>query len=490
MNINYLLEKIIKLTLGQKIFIAGGPVRDWLLERSVMDIDLVIDSMAIELARSFANKTGGTFVLLNEKEDVARVIIDNFSFDFSIFRKAATTIVEDLSHRDFTINAMAIPVKEVMHHIRLTENGLSMNKAELFKKLIDPFCGRPDLYNRIIKSVSVENLIDDPLRMLRAFRFKAVLDFSIEPHTLDFIYKNSKLILMASPERINYELTKIMKSSKAGCVAKDLYDAGLLSAIIPEIKELRGIEQPGFHHLDCLEHCLATVNTMDRLIKDPCIKFSSCNVIKKWLISNKKKIPWLKWAALLHDFGKPQQKNIKKNGRVTFYNHDKKGAEIVKGVASRLRWSKDQASFVYLLVRMHMRPFHLLNDLRKQGPSRRALRRLLEKTGTEYPALFLLAMADSMAGCGPMKPKELDHEISLLFNRVHGFYLKRLKPVKKCPPLLTGKDVMNIFSLRPGPMVGKALKAVEALRIEGIVRSKDEAISWLKEHFPNDLSVS
>ena len=132
-----------------------------------------------------------------------------------------------------------------------------------------------------------------------------------------------------------------------------------------------------------------------------------------------------------------------------------------------------------------MRPFHLLPDFRAGGPSRRALRRLLEKTGPHYPALFLQAMADSMAGCGPLKPEGLDAELAGLAARVHSFYKKRMQPVKKAPRLLTGKDIMEHFNMEPGPEIGLLLKAVEAARIEGKISDRSSAISLVKAMLEN-----
>ncbi len=490
LELKALFQKIKFLSNEGAVFIAGGPIRDWLMGRSTNDIDLVVPKGAIAMARAFSSETGGAFVLLDEDEDVARVVLDGFSFDFSGFRKGALEIEQDLSHRDFTMNAMAVPLEEIAPKVAVVPPGLVVPKDVLTKYLIDPFDGQGDIERRIIKAVSLSNLQEDPLRMLRAFRFKAILDFSIHQRVLDLVKGKALLLKSCAAERINYELERIMATDQAGRVFKGLFEVGLLEVIIPEIRGLEGVEQPGFHHLDVLGHCLETISTMDILVGDPCSKFSSCAPIKQWLKANEHLIPYLKWAAFLHDFGKPSKKGMREDGRVTFYNHDKKGADMAVEISRRLRWSRTATLFVQTLVRMHMRPFHLLNDLRKGGPTKRAMRKLLEKIESAYPALFLLAMADSMAGCGPMKPKELDGQLSELFDRIQDFYLKRLVPASKAPPLVNGRDIMALFSIGPGPLVGEALRAVEAQRIEGVLKTRDEAIAWLKEHFPDELSVS
>ncbi len=486
----YLLENIVHLLEGQPVFIAGGPVRDWLLGRPVTDVDLVLPRRAVEVALAFSAHTGGAFVLLDRQEDVARVVLKGFTFDFSGFRKAAEDIREDLGCRDFTINAMAVPLSSAIVGLKADDEGLLAEKAFLAPLLIDPMGGRQDLEERIIRSVAARNLVEDPLRMLRAFRFRALLDFSIHLKLVGFIKEHSHLIHRSSPERINYELELIMGTHRAGRCFRELFETGLLQEILPEIREAEGVEQPGFHHLDVLGHCLETVACLDRLVEDPCIKFSMCDTFRNWLTENTSGVPYLKWAGLLHDFGKPARKGVREDGRVTFYNHDRQSAEMAGDIARRLRWSRSHGGFVEKLVQMHMRPFHLLNDLRKGGPSRRAMRKLLQGIESDYPALFLLAMADSMAGCGPLKPAGLDRELSLLFERIHDFYKKRLVPTRKAQPLLNGRDVMELFSIPPGPLVGQALRAVEARRIEGTISTRQEAEDWLKTHFPHDLSDS
>ncbi len=485
-----LFEKILHLSGKGHLYVAGGPVRDWLLERPVLDIDLVLPGGAVEAARAFSSRTGGAFVLLDADEDVARVVLGGFSFDFSSFRRGTETIEEDLAQRDFTINAMAAPLEPLIPFFKQAGPGLLVEKDQLHRVIIDPYGGQRDLGNRLIRVLSPENMEDDPLRMLRAFRFRALLDFSIHEVLLELVSRRAHLIHRSASERTNYELELIMATSRAGRTLVELFETGLLQEIVPEVKEAKGVEQPGFHHLDVAHHCLETVSCLDRLVEDPCIRFSDCKVFSEWLGKNRHRIPYMKWAGLLHDFGKPSRKGLREDGRVTFYNHDRQGAQMAARIARRLRWSKAEASFVQALVRMHMRPFHLLNDLRKGGPSRRAMRKLLQETDSDYPALFFLAMADSMAGCGPMKPEGLDRELSLLFDRIHAFYQKRLLPARETPPLLNGRDIMEFFLIGPGPLVGKALRAVDAARIEGIVRTREEALSWLKARFPDELPES
>jgi poly(A) polymerase len=469
------------------VFVAGGPVRDWLLGREALDVDLVIAKDAIRCAGDFAADTGGRLVLLDEDEGVARVVFPDIAFDFSQYREGARTLEGDLAQRDFTINAMAIPLDSALELLGSEPVGEAEGPGRkrpiperVKKELIDPQRGLSDLGNGIIRAIGRANLQSDPLRLLRAHRFRAQLDFAIEQTTGAWITELSDTIRTVAPERINHELHLIMASEQASRAVCEMAGNALLFQILPELAPTAGVRQPGFHHLDVLDHSLATVGEIERLLAHSGTKFSSDAPIEEWIAGNRGKIPALKWAGLLHDVGKPESKG-EKGERTTFYQHDQAGAEIVERLGRRLRWSRRETSFAAGLVRLHMRPFHLLNDLRRNGPTKRAMRRLLMEAGSDYPALFILAMGDSMAGCGPLKPPELDTELSLLWERIHGFYLNKLQPAATSPRLLTGHDIQEIFGLSPGPLIGEALEALADAQIEGAVNSRKEAAAWLSE---------
>ncbi len=476
-------KEMLELASSHPLYWAGGPVRDLLLSRPILDIDLVLPEGAVEAARAFAENVHGTLVVLDETHGVARVVAQGAILDFSQFRQGAENIEQDLCKRDITINAIALDAATA---IELLERCVKFEKIphDSEAKLIDPCGGISDLYSRVIRAISTDNLRSDPLRLLRVFRFMAELDFRVEEHTLQDITALAPAISAAAPERITSEITHIMNSPRAGDAFRQMASCTLLHTLLPEIKEMEGVEQPGFHHLDVLEHCFETLSCMDRLVERPSIKFREPEQFTNWTARYRNLVPALKWTAFMHDWGKPARKG-EKNGRVTFYNHDRTGAEMARSAGRRLKWKKEDMAFTALMVELHMRPFHLLPDFRAGGPSRRALRRLLEKTGPHYPALFLQAMADSMAGCGPLKPEGLDAELAGLAARVHSFYKKRMQPVKKAPRLLTGKDIMEHFNMEPGPEIGLLLKAVEAARIEGKISDRSGAISLVKALLEN-----
>ncbi|MGC9022194.1 MAG: CCA tRNA nucleotidyltransferase, partial [Dissulfurimicrobium sp.] len=469
-DMSLILDELRAVSQTYEVYVAGGPVRDWLLGRRCADIDLVVPRDALKTASSFAGFTGGAFVPLDAEEGVARVVFSGLVLDFSQFRHGAATICEDLKERDFTINAMAVSLDKVLCLL----DSVAQPSARLDTFLIiDPTGGLYDLENGRIKAISLKNLQDDPLRVLRAYRFQAQLGFELESDTVKWIDQARDGLLSVSSERISYELRLIMTTGRAAGVFAEMAQGGLLFLLFPELKAMEGVDQPGFHHLDVLGHSLETLRAVEELIMDPCVKFTSCSALTDWVVQNQEKVVCLKWAALFHDVGKPVCRG-KKNGRVTFYHHDETGAALIMGIGRRLKWPRRDTDFAVRLVGLHMRPFHLLGDLRRGGPSLRAMRRLVMEIEADYPALFLLAMADSIAGCGPLKPPELDFELSILWERVHEFYVGRLAQLRQKKRLLTGHDVIAHFDLRPGPLIGRALDAVEEARLEGIVGSTDE----------------
>ncbi len=469
------LKGLESLASSMEVYVAGGAVRDWLLHRESMDLDLVVSDRAIDLARDFARDIGGTFVLLDEREEIARVISHGSIVDFTCYRNGAHTIEEDLYHRDFSINAMALP---------LSVAALVIDSAMAIptQDIIDPIGGLADLENQTIRAISLENLVSDPLRLLRAFRFRSQLDFEIEQQTQTHIQGLSDMIVSVASERIEHELRLIMESERASRTLREMFQSGLLQPILPEIIPMDGMAQPGFHHLDCLSHSFAALEAIEVIIADPCQKFPLCRPIETWIRENLDRVPELKWASFLHDIGKPSCRRRKKD-RLTFYRHDHVGSAMTLEIGERMRWPKKKTMFVARLVRLHMRPFHLLKDFRHGGPSKRAMRRLLKETGPDYPALFLLAMADSMAGCGPLKPPDLDTVLAGLWEKIHAFYQELLRPIERRPRLLTGHDIQRIFGLSPGPIIGEAIDALEEAQVEGIVDTQKEAITWLRAWF-------
>jgi len=282
-----------------------------------------------------------------------------------------------------------------------------------------------------------------------------------------------------SNERVAHELDLIMTSQRAYPAFVQMAATGLLFEILPELQVGVGMEQPSSHHLDVFAHLLETLHQMERIQREPERFFARhAAILQSWLEEKKHRCQ-LMWAALLHDVGKPVTfaLNEEKGGRITFYNHDLQGADIFSSIAARLRWSKEDASIVAELIAGHMRPFFLANNQRQGGLSLKACLRLVRKVDQLLPALFVLAMADALAGKGEGSPENMEDELVDLFERLWQVRQEHVIPVQSAPPLLSGNDLITVLQLEPGPLFREILEHIEEARMEHLISTRKQALA-------------
>jgi poly(A) polymerase len=449
-----------------EVYVTGGAVRDWLSSVLADDLDITVAGDGIAAARYLAAETGGAFVMLDEQEGVARVVIDDLSVDISSFREGTDDIVADLCRRDFSINAMAVAVDS------------AGTLAEPYT-VIDPLGGVNDIRSELVRAPSADVFDNDPLRLLRAYRFTALLDFSLEPQTADWIREKSQLISRPAPERISSELDKIMASSLAAATCRQLYDSGLLAEIFPELILGAGLDQPASHHLDVFEHNMAALVAMEKIVAEPAEYFPKHPEHFLEYLALADRPIYLKWAALFHDLGKPETHIIREDGRSTFYNHDRAGAKIFSAIGRRMRWSRERLRVVSALIGLHMYPFHLCNAEKQTGITPRACLRLVKSAAEDLRGLFLLTMADSLASQGPLRPPAMEKDLAALYAKVDLVYNESIKPALAAP-LLTGKDLIAI-GLQPGPLFGRILDELEQGQVAGEVTDRQQALSLARD---------
>ena len=460
---------------GQPMYVAGGPVRDWLLGVAARDLDFTVPAGAVLCAREVSALLGGTFVLLDEGEDVARVVWQGLTLDFSGFRNHTTSIADDLGQRDFTINAMAV----LFAPDTCTLASLTV---------IDPLGGMADLAQKRIRTPAVANLLADPLRLLRAYRFAATLDFAIDPQTEAAIAGHGGLLLQTAMERVAYELGLIMGSVHAWQTISRMAEGGLLWVVFPELVAGRGLYQPASHHLDVFGHSLEALRCLEKIMLEPEGYFPGQGGLFREAAQGRRGA-LLKWAALFHDLGKPETHRLIAE-KITFYNHDQAGAAIFEGIAERLHWPKDDRNRVARLIGLHMWPFHLSNARLRTGISRKACLRLVKAVGDDLAGLFLLAMADSLAGQGPGKPLGMEENLAALMREVHGVYEDYIRPVFARPPLVTGHDLIGVFGLEPGPVFKEILEGLITAQVEGLVADREQALAWVKTFLKAEASAT
>lgn len=460
-----LADKIADANLG--LFLAGGTVRDVILGRKPTDIDLTVPQGALSLASQFAEMTDGTYVLLDEREKTARVVLPDCQVDFTEFRSGSKSIEEDLRLRDLTINAMGVFLPAGFDDGSLP--------------VIDPVGGYEDLKKGIIRFAGKRSVADDPLRMLRAYRFAGYFGFLIEPESRRAVAEHFGLIQQVSAERISYELNIIFGVRKTARILHWMDEDGLLKAVFPEIEEMHRINQFGYHHLDVYNHSLLTLDWMERLQAEPSLYFPpSCVKDVLEYLEGQDRPSLLRWAALFHDLGKPKTFQ-KLDEKFAFHNHDQVGSAIFIEIARRLKWSTKDTRFVEKLISLHMRPFHLANVLRPRELTDRAVSRLVREVDNDIPGLFLLAMADSLAGSGPTKPLDSEQLLLELFEKTMQVSRERIRLLHSLPRLVTGDDLIGIFHLEPGPFFRELLEELEDARLAGIVTTRSEALDWVEK---------
>jgi len=509
-NLPATLAKISHLLAIQKRqgYIVGGFVRDWLLERKTNDIDIAVSGAAITIARQVAEEIGGKFVLLDDVNNVARVVViedeqprgtsqnqelrgAEWHFDFSPF---TGDIESDLARRDFTINAMALELSQFVTASTATKVSSRKSASPLTEKqsplkLLDPFSGEEDLRNKIVRGVSEQIFETDAARLLRAVRLAAELDFTIEPKTEYLIRRYSQAITEVPGERVREELLRLLTLPRAAYHLRYLDNLGLLLALIPELAESKGVEQPTVHFWDVFEHSLQTVAAIEFLIRESDWEYSNdamlstvpwSDVIERHLSqevssgSNHKVL--LKLAGLFHDIAKPMTKSIDDTGRARFLGHTKQGAAMTANILERLRFSNREIRLVESLVYHHLRPVQMANE---EFPTQRAIYRYFRDTDDAGIDILFLALADYLASRGPLASMEEWKKHCQLINYIMAEHEKqqaKILPVK----LIDGHDIMNNFDLSPGPLIGKLLVIVNEAHASGELSTKEEALALVR----------
>jgi poly(A) polymerase len=446
-----------------EVFLVGGTVRELALGGTSPDLDLAVSHRTLELAQDLARALDGTYVLLDEKERTARVVAGRDILDLAEFR--GPTLVEDLKGRDFTINAMALNVAALL--------------AGSPPELIDPCGGLADLAARQVRMVAKGNLAYDPLRLLRAYRFAATHGFVVTPETEAAIQSLVPNISGVAGERLHYELFQLLPAPRAVRVLRQMDRVGLLARILPEIADMKGVPQNGYHHLDVFEHSLETVAQLEEVLNAPTRFFRDLAPAIQEKAAVPARAAVLKVAALFHDVGKPQVQERRVNpDRYTFYYHERVGVEIFQRAAKRLRFSQAQTKAVTHYITWHMRPFLLLPLFIRGELTVRAMGRLVKAAKGEVAGCFALAMADSLAGQGPQKPPDSDRRLAELAEAAWNFYQERFAPAQ-LPRLITGDDLCGL-GLSPGPDFRRLLAAVEEAQWEGEVSTREEALALVR----------
>jgi len=482
---------------GGPIWLVGGYVRDLLLGRQTNDLDFTVPAEAIPLARAVANHFGGAFFILDERLDMGRAVLREAEQPLivDICRLRGDDLEADLALRDFTINAMALDL------------------CADPPMLIDRYGGRRDLAARLVRAVGEKGFQRDPVRTLRAVRLAAELGFRLEEETAAWIRRDALRLAWAPMERVRYEMVRIMDIPGAADHLRALDSLNLLEMVLPEVVDLQGVEQPPPHYLDVYEHSLETVRQLEWVLEvikgaegterrtqhprrntqhetrnpsqvedvlrtglTPFIADLQAHLAQPTSAERTRGM-MLKWAALLHDLGKPKARTEEPNGRIRFLHHPRIGAGLAAHVLQRLRFNNTEVRWVKTIIRQHMRPLLLA---REPSLTRRAIYRFFRHAGEAGADICLLSLADHLATWGPnLRAEEWGRLVQIVSRLLDAYFTEH--EMRVAPrPLLSGQELQEHFGLAEGPRIGALLEALREAQAMGEVCTRGDALAFVR----------
>lgn len=464
---------------GIKGYLVGGSIRDSVLKRDIDDIDIAIAENALDFSPELAKLLNGKYIPMDKENKVARIILKDAA-TAKIQHIDVSTIInnieDDLSRRDFTINAIAIPLENISAQICNSD-------------IIDPFNGLDDIRENILRVVSDKSFEADPLRLLRAVRLAAETGFSIDSNTENLIKKQCLLINNVSGERIREELLKLLEIPETGDLFLYMEELGLISAIVPELIPSKGLEQPSEHYWDVFTHSVKTIDAVDYILGNGEWKYKS-DAIKNvpWsselegyfneiISSGSTRLILLKLTALLHDIAKPKMKFIDENGKIRFFGHPKEGAPMVVEIMEKLRFSNKEIRIVEKVTRHHLRP----TQMTQMGMvTDHAIYRYFRDVGEVAIDTLFFTLADHLAARGPTLDTKNWQQHTAAVNYILGKHSEQENKIA-LPRLIGGKDIMREFRLEEGPKIGELLEAAREAQASGKLTDKDEAFDYIRE---------
>lgn len=468
-NLIYRINEVSRLR-QQKVYIVGGTVRDWLMKSTPFDLDLVIDGSPMEFANEIIKILGrGKAIVLGKgKNSSIKMFYKAWQIDIAGLAENTTTILEDLCLRDFTINAIAIPIESTL---------LNADHINIF----DPLQGRVDLQNKLLRATKGA-FERDPLRMLRAFRFVATKSFKLTEETLEQLKIHSEKIVQSAPERIKHELDKIIATPFSGTIFQQMSFVGLLQKIIPEIFNGDDSKDQTTQFTETIAHGLHCLRNIENIFENHQSEMVEENLVTQ-IKENATRARVLKTAALLMSIPemKIEMSCVNKLQSQTDSPLSNSTDLKVEQIAQRLKWSKNEFAQVACLMRLHVLLFKkYINDECNRVSPRFVLRYFRRIQPSLLDDLYLLALSYLMAEGRAQCMKKCAAKLKRFYENIRSILENQVLPVLQNPPLLSGTDLQRICGLTPGKDFKKILGEIEELHVEGLLTSKEDAVLWVQ----------
>lgn len=451
-------EILSKITdkFENEIYLVGGTVRDYYMGLDSTDRDIIVmDEEAREFALKLADLFEATFVPLDEENKIYRIVLADKINCIDVTNPVGDSIEKDLMRRDLTINAIAV-------NIRTGE-------------LIDISGGVTDIRNKCINYVNELNFVDDPLRLLRVYRFQALYGFQLAPETINAVCKYSDLIHKPAVERINYEILKLFSGEYAHIALENMNKTWILEEIFPFVKELKQVPPNSHHHLDLFHHSIETVKQVQNLYSE------ASDEVKEHLntvdFGGFSRLAHLKLAAFMHDIGKFSTWTIEE-GKHRFIKHDDVGAKMSVKILKDLHCSNKQIDYISSMIKYHIYPSHVMTS---PQITEKIMMRYVRKMDKNSIDAIILAQADRLSARGPEITDEIVERNITSLNMLLRFYLEARETLKPLPKLLSGNDVMDILNIKPSRKLGEIMEALHEAQVSGDVITREHAVEFVKK---------
>ncbi len=449
---------IISEEFDNDVFVVGGAVRDFVLNKSVLDRDLIVcDCHAKDFALKLADRFDAKFIPLDEENKIYRLVFPDKANFLDITNPVENSLRADLLRRDLTINAVAVNLKSF--------------------EVVDLVNGLEDLKNKKLNLISEKNFIDDPLRLLRVFRFYANTGFDITPELSAVVKKHARLIHKPAVERVNYEIMKMFSGEFVHQSLLLCDECGLLEELFPVVKELKLVPKNSHHHLDLFHHSVETVRNITEIYKN------SDNAVREHLekvdFGGFPRIAHLRLAGFLHDIGKYSTWMIEPDtGRHRFIKHDDAGAKLSLKLLKDLHFSNKQIDYISTLIKYHIYPSHVMCS---PEITDKIMMRFVRRMNDSAIDNIILAKADRLSARGPLITDEIVVNNISSLSRLQDFYLNVKDSLKPLPKLLSGNDVMRELNIKPSPKLGEIMDALYEAQLNGDVMTCDDALKFIRK---------